>query len=256
MQPPTDNSSRPVQSQFQPGTGRDLIAVFVYNEGLRVERVLSKLIDLRLDCDVVVIDDGSDDESPTILSRFSFPVLRHSQNLGAGAAMKDVLRYGIERENRFIVLIAGNGKMDPSEIPRLLEPLRSGECDYVQGSRYLSGGRHENMPLFRHVMIKVVTWVVWVLTGFNGTDVTCGFRAYPLSLFRNPQIDIWQTWLDQYELEYYIHYKVIKLAYRVREVSVSMLYPKDGRPYSKIKPFVGWWSMLRPWVLLSLRIRH
>ena len=105
-------------------------------------------------------------------------------------------------------------------------------------------------------MIRILTRMVAVLTGFKGTDVTCGFRAYKLSLFDNPEINIWQSWLDRYELEYYLHYKVIKLGYRVREVPVSMTYPTDGRPYSKIRPFVGWWSMVRPLVLLALNLRR
>jgi dolichol-phosphate mannosyltransferase len=233
-----------------------LIAVFVFNEGARVLKVLRGLQDRPANCDVLVMNDGSTDESATYFASFDYPVLSHAQNLGAGATVKDAVRYAMERGYRFIVMIAGNGKMDAAEIPRLIQPLLAGECDYVQGSRYLAGGEHQNLPLFRHVMIHAFTWVAWALTGFKGTDVTCGFRAYTLALFQDPNINIWQSWLDHYELEYYLHYKVIKLGYRMREVPVSMIYPRDGRPYSKIKPFVGWWSMIRPWVLLSLRIRR
>jgi dolichol-phosphate mannosyltransferase len=236
--------------------GDALVAVLVYNEGLRIEAVLRKVAQVSDACDVLVIDDGSTDESVEVLTRFGFPVLQHSHNLGAGASVKDAIRYAKERDYRFIVMIAGNGKMDPFQIPQLLQPLRSDESDYVQGSRYLEGGKHENLPLFRNVMIRVFTSMVHVLTGFKGTDVTCGFRAYKLSLFEDPQIDIWQPWLDRYELEYYVHYKVIKQGYRLREMPVSMIYPTDGRPYSKIKPFSGWWSIVRPLVLLSLNIRH
>ncbi len=237
--------------------GRDvLVAVIVYNEGSRLQKVLKGLSSLANDCDVVVVDDASDDDTPDYLSHFHFPVLRHARNSGVGASIRDSVRYAIERGYRFLVVMAGNGKMDPSEIPRLIQPLRNGECDYVQGSRYLPNGRRENLPLFRHIMIKLGSWVAWALTGFKGTDVTCGFRAYTLSLFRNPEIDIWQEWLDRYELEFYIHYKAIKLGYGIREVAVSMNYPKDGRPYSKIQPFSGWWSMTRPWVLLSLNLRR
>lgn len=233
-----------------------LTAVFVYNEGLRVESVLNKLNRLRDYTDVLVIDDGSDDESPLVLSRFTFPILRHEQNRGAGASVKDAIAYARKAGYSFIVVIAGNGKMDPLQIPQLVEPLLHGTSDYVQGSRYLEGGYHENLPRFRNIMIRILTWIVRVLTGFRGTDVTCGFRAYKMSLFENPEIDIWQSWLDRYELEYYIHCKAIKLGYRVCEVPVSMIYPADGRPYSKIKPFLGWWSMVRPLILLSLNLRQ
>jgi dolichol-phosphate mannosyltransferase len=232
-----------------------LVAVIVYNEGSRVESVLSKFSTLSA-YDVVVVDDGSDEDTSNFISRFDFPVLRHARNMGVGFSIKDAIRYGIEKGYPFLVVMAGNGKMNPLEIPQLLEPLKTDECEYVQGSRYLKGGTHENLPLFRNLMIKTFTWIVRALTGFKGTDVTCGFRAYKLSLFSNRHINIWQEWLDRYELEYYIHYNVIKLGYRIREVPVSMNYPRDGRPYSKIKPFSGWWSMIKPWVFLTLRIRR
>jgi dolichol-phosphate mannosyltransferase len=235
--------------------GDALIAVFVYNEGLRVAEVLRKVSQITDPWNVLVIDDGSNDESSEAISQFSFAVLRHSRNLGAGASVKEAIQYGQQRGYHYVVLIAGNGKMDPFQITELLTPLRKDDCDYVQGSRYLRGGRYENLPLFRNMMIRAFTSIVWLFTGFKGTDVTCGFRAYKLSLFENPKINIWQDWLDRYELEYYVHYKVIELGYRVREVPVSMIYPTDGRPYSKIKPFSGWWSMVRPLVLLGLRIR-
>lgn len=249
-------AENPANPTPRPG-GRDtLVAVFVYNEGLRVETVLNKLRHVPACCDVLVVDDGSNDESVGVIARFDYPVIRHAQNLGVGISVREAIQYAICHSYSYFALIAGNGKMDPARIPLLLDPLRSGACDYVQGSRYLEGGRHENLPLFRHLMIKAFTLVAWGLTGFRGTDVTCGFRAYTLALFRHRDIDIGQSWLDGYEMEYYIHYKAIKLGYRLREVPVSMTYPTDGRPYSKIRPFVGWWSMVRPWVLLSLNLRH
>lgn len=245
------------QQELQGSRVKDvLIAVVVYNEGLRVRKVVSGLRLLADTCDVVLVDDGSNDETRDCLSSSGFPVIRHDRNQGVGASIRDAIRYGLKRGSRFFVILAGNGKMDPIQIPRLLEPLLNGECDYVQGSRYLPGGGTTNLPLFRHVMIKIFTVIAWLLTGYKGTDVTCGFRAYSLSLFQHPAIDIGQDWLNRYELEFYIHYKAIRLGYRLREVPVSMDYPRDGRPYSKIKPFRGWWSMVKPWVLLSLNIRR
>ena len=151
--------------------------------------------------------------------------------------------------------MAGNGKMLPGEISRLLDPLVSDHADYVQGSRYLTGGASPNLPLFRKVAIRLFTTIVNVFLGFRGTDVTCGFRAYRLDIFDHPEIDISQDWLQRYELEYYLHYKVVSLKYRVLEVPVSMVYPKEGKNYSKIQPVVGWWSIIRPWIFLVLGLK-
>ena len=156
---------------------------------------------------------------------------------------------------RVMVIMAGNGKMLPEEIPRLLKPIESGQADYVQGSRYMSGGESKNLPAFRNIAIKLFTVITNIALGFNGTDITCGFRAYKTTIFDNPRLNIDQDWLGRYEMEYYIHYLTIKSGYKVTEVAVSMVYPSEKKNYSKIKPFTGWWSMIRPWVYLILRVK-
>jgi dolichol-phosphate mannosyltransferase len=235
---------------------KTLVAVFCFNEGDKLRNTLAQFPgrDQR-DYDVIVMNDGSTDDSRHHMVELGFDVLDHAVNKGAGAAIKTVYRHALEQKYEVIVLIAGNGKMRPAEIPRLLAPIAAGEFDYVQGSRYLDEGKSANMPLFRRVSIPIITKVVAVVTGFKGTDVTCGFRAYKLEIIQHPEVDVWQEWLDKYEMEYYVHYKAIKLGYRVCERPVSMIYPPEGKNYSKIKAFSGWWSMLRPWLFLWLGIK-
>ena len=105
-------------------------------------------------------------------------------------------------------------------------------------------------------MIKGYTLVFRLLSGRTSTDVTNGFRAYRLALMADPRVDIQQPWLDHYELEYYVHFKASTLGYRVAEVPVSKTYPVSGKSYSKIRPFRDWWSIIRPIVLLALRLRR
>lgn len=235
---------------------KNLVAVFCYNEGEKLRNMLSEFppADKR-NYDVIVMNDGSTDSSRQHAIDLGFRTLDHKVNSGAGAAIKTVFRYALDKNYDVIVLIAGNGKMRPSEIPRLLEPIESGKFDYVQGSRYLEEGVSANMPLFRKVSIPLVTLFVWALTGFRGTDVTCGFRAYKMDIIRHSEVDVWQDWLDKYEMEYYVHYKAIKLGYRLCERPVSMIYPASKKNYSKIRAFSGWWSMLRPWIYLSLGVK-
>lgn len=96
----------------------------------------------------------------------------------------------------------------------------------------------------------------FILTGFRGTDALNGFRAYKLSLFNDARINIWQEWLDQYQLETYLHYKVLALRYKVIEIPVSKIYPKEKNvKYSHIRPFIDWWKILSPVLFLLLRIK-
>jgi dolichol-phosphate mannosyltransferase len=204
---------------------------------------------------VLFVDDGSTDDTVQFLTGHGELIIQHDHNEGVGAAIRDAIRFARSGGYETIVIMAGNGKMLPSEIHRLLGPIRQGSADYVQGSRYLEGGTSPNLPVFRKVAIRLFTLFAALLSGFRGTDVTCGFRAYRLAIMDNPEIDLAQEWLGRYELEYYLHYKVIRLGYRVVEVPVSMVYPEAKADYSKIKPIVGWWSMIRPWIYLSLGLR-
>jgi len=96
-----------------------------------------------------------------------------------------------------------------------------------------------------------------LLTGNKCTDVTNGFRAYRTYIFRDKHIDIWQNWLNGYGLEYYIHYKVLTLGYKTKEVPVSKVYPyrhKGG--YSKISPLHDWWDIVRPLIYLQFKVKN
>ena len=231
-----------------------LVAVLAFNEGDKLRQLVMRFPDDR-NYEVLFVDDGSSDGTAAFLDKSPFAVIHHTENLGVGAGISSAVKHAREHGHELLVVMAANGKMLPEEIPRLLEPLISNQADYVQGSRYLKGGQAPNLPLFRRFMIKLFTLIVNLFTGIKGTDITCGFRAYRLAILNHPEVDINQDWLGKYEMEYYIHYKVIKLGYRLVEVPVSMVYPAEGKNYSKITPFVGWWSMIRPWIFLILHLK-
>jgi dolichol-phosphate mannosyltransferase len=233
---------------------KSLVVVFCYNEGTKLRKVLEKF-PRPAPYDVVIVDDGSDDESPKVMAEFPFPVLRHTSNQGVGTSMRTALSYARNNQSDVIVMIAGNGKMDVDHIPRLLKPILSEGADYVQGSRYIAGGGSANMPAYRIILIKIFTRIVNIFMGVKGTDVTCGFRAYRMDIFERAGINIDQEWLGKYEMEYYIHYKVLAARLKFIEVPVTMNYPPERQNYSKIKAGSGWWSMIRPWIFLILKIK-
>ena len=201
-----------------------------------------------------VVDDGSTDDGPALAEAAGATVIRLGRNRGVGAAIRAGLDVAKAAGCDVAVVMAASGKDRPEEIPNLLAALDAGG-DYIQGSRFMAGGESVNLPLVRALLIHAFTLMFRILTGFAGTDVTNGFRVYRLSILDDPRVRIHQSWLDRYELEYYLHWKAITLGYRVREVPVSKTYPDRKTHYSKIRPVIDWWHMVRPALLLALHLR-
>ena len=230
---------------------RVLAATFAYNEGEKIRRTLARHPAHR-SYDLLVHDDGSTDGAldgiaPGII------VLRHETNQGIGAAMKRVFEYSLANGYDVLVIHAGNDKDDPLEIPLLLEPIRTGTADFVQGSRYLGGGGFGNMPRYRVIGTRLIHPLIFSIAARKRvTESTNGFRAFRTTILRDPRIDWRQAWLDRYELEPYLLLKAIRLGYRHVEVPVTKIYPAHSLGYTKMRPFVDWWSIIRPVVYLGL----
>jgi dolichol-phosphate mannosyltransferase len=153
--------------------------------------------------------------------------------------------------------MAGNDKDEPNEILSLVDPILKDGCDLVQGSRYKGGqGAKGHMPFYRRLATRLHPFLFSVFSGHWVTDSTNGFRAIKLSLFKDARIDLRQSWLDHYELEPYILFKALTLGYRYSEVFVTKTYPPKNLGYTKMKPILGWWSILKPIFYLGLRIKR
>ncbi len=241
---------------------RILIVIFAFNEGVKLRRAVDRLARARPTlpprCDVAIMDDGSTDGQPeTLAAANGFQLIRHNLNSGVGAAVRSVIRYCREHGYEATAWVAGNDKDNPDELARLLDPILSGVADFVQGSRYAPGGEFGNMPAYRQVATRFIhPFLMRLVTGFRFTDSTNGFRAMRLGIFDDDRIDLHQPWLDAYEMEPYIVFKVVSLGYRLVEVPCTKIYPPASEGYTKMKPFTGWWSILRPLLILGLGLKR
>jgi dolichol-phosphate mannosyltransferase len=240
---------------------RKIAIIPVYRDTDKLVHVLAKFPKNVVDEICLVVDCPTINESREISATKvdigpRIHTIINKTRMGVGYAIRKGIEHALAEKYEVAVIMAGNDKDDPREIPRFLEAIESEGYDYVQGSRFLRGGKHVKNPLLRNVFSRVYP-LFWTLsTNVKCTDVTNGFRTYRLKIFCDKRVNIWQDWLDDYQLEYYIHYKVLTLGYRMKEVPVSKTYPyrhKGG--YSHISPFRDWWKIIGPLIYLKLGVK-
>lgn len=220
--------------------------------GRVVERIPSNVVDVTL-----VVDDGSTDESPEIARDKGAEVIELGETLGVGAAIRTGFEYALAEDFDVVVVMAGNNKDSPEEIPLLLDELVERPADLVQGSRWMGESEdYGHMPLYRRLATRLHPLVFNAISPVKLSDTTNGFRAVRTSVLRDRRLDLRQDWLDEYELEVYLLYKVAKLGYRLSEVGVTKRYPPKALGQTKMKPITGWWSILRPLMMLGFRIKN
>ena len=113
------------------------------------------------------------------------------------------------------------------------------------------------MPWRRKLGTRGYTFLFSLFCGHRVTDASSGFRALKVSLFDDKRIDLWQDWLDRYELEPYLLFKSLRHRHKVVEVPVTIEYPKtDGIAYTKMKAFTDWWKIFRTIIFLALGIKR
>ncbi|MGB9595334.1 MAG: glycosyltransferase family 2 protein [Candidatus Poribacteria bacterium] len=229
-----------------------LIIAPVWNEEKRIEKALSGLpVDI---ADVLVVDDGSTDNTKIKAEELGAKVISHHINKGVGSAIRTGIDFAIENGYEIAVVISGGGKTRGEDVVPLLKPVLDGDVDLAQGSRYIKGGTRSNMPTHRLLGTKLYSLFFSISAGSIIKDASSGFRAIRLSILKDKRINLHQDWLDRYELEPYLLYKAVKLGYKVKEIPVTIEYP-TRKNYTKMRAIIDWWKIFRPIVFLTLKIK-
>ena len=212
-----------------------------YNEEGKIGRAIKKLPKDIVD-EIVVIDDGSTDNTYNEAKITGVTVLKHEKNLGVGAALRTGFKYIVKRNHDICIQFGGDDQLDSSQIPEFLEKIKEG-ADVVLGSRYLDEKDSENMPLFRSITTKLFSRFFSFVAGKKITDASNGYIVFKTEILKN--INLSPQWLNRYELEPYMLLKVIEQGYKVIEIPSNQRYDKKFG-YSKMIPLISWWQITKP----------
>jgi glycosyltransferase involved in cell wall biosynthesis len=156
-----------------------LAVVPAYNEAATVGRVIASIHRDAPDFDVLVVDDGSTDDTFGVASGAGAIVVRAPFNLGIGGAVQTGFTYALEHGYDFMVQVDGDGQHDPGEIARLREVMaQEPAVDMVCGSRFLDRELHYPAPISRRTGIHIFAFLLSSLVGQRVSDPTSGFRLY------------------------------------------------------------------------------
>ncbi len=161
-----------------------IVGIPAYNEEKTIASVVMKSLD-HVD-EVVVVDDGSEDDTSRLAEKAGAHVIDHEKNLGKGEAMKTLFQYSRQKGVRAMVTLDGDGQHPEGEITNLLDRVLKGEADIAIASRFLSRKHKKKVPAYRRFGNKVLSLLTPSGKAKNDEknplskvkDTQCGFRAY------------------------------------------------------------------------------
>ncbi|MDX6503522.1 MAG: hypothetical protein QOE29_647 [Gaiellaceae bacterium] len=218
-----------------------------FNEATTIEEVLRRIANLELDAQVVVVDDGSWDDTAEILEEWQAGdanrVVVHQRNQGKGAAIRAAIAHV---DGDIVVIQDADGEYDPADVPALIEPIVQGVADVVYGSRLL-GGRPQRAHFFWHLVAnRCLTLLTNVLFNTTLSDMETGYKAMRADVLRS--LDLTR---NDFGIEPEITGKVCLKKLRIYELPVAYY----GRTYDEGKKITWVDGVKAVRVLFAVRLR-
>lgn len=199
---------------------RTICVIPTYNEDETIAEVIGGC---KRYCDeILVVDDGSDDETAAEATKAGARLIRHAARLGTGASLSTGFRAALQAGADIVVTVDADGQHSPEDIPRLFETIFLGVTDLVNGSRFL--GDVKGMPFLKRLGNSALSIITSILCGRQITDSQSGMRAYTRRVLETiTHESAGYSWASEILL------LASRNGFRFVEVPIKTIYPKHRR---------------------------
>lgn len=222
------------------------ICIPVLNEGEKIKKQLEKMLPFCKLADIIIADHGSSDGSTDLeyLRKMNVATLLTLKSPGKqGTQLRMGFSYALNQGYEGIIQIDGNNKDGVEAVPYFIKALEEG-YDYVQGSRFISGGKAINTPPLRYFAVRILAAPILSLGArYWYTDVTNGFRGYSVKYLLHPGVQPFRNIFVSYELNMYLTVRANQLSLKTKEIPVERRYT-PGKIHTKISFFKGNFNFL------------
>lgn len=237
-------------TEYLPKSKDYVVLIPIINEGELIIKELQRAQKYYISdyADIVICDGGSTDgcTNEKKLKELDVNTLLVKHDIGKqGAQLRMGLWWALQRGYKGFITIDGNNKDSIEDVPRFIAKLDEG-YDFIQGSRFISGGKAINTPLIRSISVRLIHAPIISLTAKQYfTDTTNAYRAYSRKYLEDPRVQPFRDIFMTYELLAYLSVRASQIGLKACEIPVTREYPKTGKTPTKISFFKGNSDLLR-----------
>ncbi len=200
------------------------VIIPAFNESSTITKIIEKC--KKYINDILIIDDGSTDNTSVIAKNTGCTVIPHKKRTGKGASLIDGFRWAIENRFESVITLDADYQHDPDDIPKFLKESEKNIFDIIVGNRMSSP---EGMPLLRLIINKFMSKVISRISGQHISDTQCGYRWISTDLLKKISLKT-----IHYDQESEILIEAGRAGYKIGSVDVKTIY---GKGKSTIHPF-------------------
>lgn len=216
-------------------TDNTIVLIPSFNEARTIGAIVRSLVGAGLS--VLVIDDGSTDNTERQALDNGAMVIRHKTNLGKGVSVRSGLKDILDKMNyEWIVMMDGDGQHHPEDVPALMEATRENDADIVIGNRM---GQTHNMPSVRYLTNKFTSWVLSKMCGQSVPDSQCGFRLMRADALRGLKLES-----DKYDIESEMIIQAASNGLKISSAPVQTIYGEESSSINPVRDTIKFFKLI------------